>query len=404
MISAFSHRSKREGISACAKNVWRASILTLILCCVIFSAAFCADTPSSYRLGPEDVVVVTVARHHEFSGEFLIPADGTLNLPSVRAVKAGGMTLQELAGVVTTKLKDRLLEPEVTVILKTPRMQRIYVLGQVKAPGLYDMKPGWRITEAVAAAGGLTPETDPAECKAIILKSATGERQTQNLGSAIRGAAEANLPLESGDVLTIDSGETIPIYVMGRVKNPSLYKVRKEEAGVMEALTLAGGTLEDAALTAVRVTHLSGASETVDISTAIVGGKKTSKITLQPGDLVLVPLSSARVAVLGYVGRPGFYNLREGQKVTLSDALGMAEGVDNKRGGMGAIAVIRTENGEQQKLIFDLTKFVRRGDVSQNPEIKPGDVVYVPQSRKPDWDNVFRAISSVGILLNPFIP
>jgi len=375
---------------------------TRIIICTLVLLAGVAAAGGPYCLGPEDVIAVNVLGHPEFSGEFLVPSDGSLTLPSAGRVKAAGMTLDGLAAEVTNRLKARLRSPEVTVALKAQRMQRIYVLGEVKAPGQYDVKPGWRIAEAIAASGGLAPLTEPSDCEVIVLRHSTGLKEIKNLGDVIRGDSEANLPIESGDVLTIDSGETFPVYVMGKVKNPGLYKARTAEAGVMAVLALAGGTAEDAAVGSVRVTHLSGESETVDLSAAIVGGEEAPVFKLQPGDLVLVPEATARVAVLGYVTQPGFYALKDGETLTLTDALGLARGAD-KRAEMGSIAVIRSDEGKQQKLVFNLNSFLKNGDISQNPEIRPGDVVYVPETKKLDWDTILRSASAVGILINPFI-
>lgn len=366
-------------------------------------ATVASSDPSSYRLGPEDVVTVNVLGHPEFSGDFLVPSDGSLTLPSIGTVRAAGMTLDGLAAEAATRLKERLINPEVTVALKIQRMQRIYVLGEVKNPGQFDVKPGWRIAEAIAAAGGLTSETEPSDCQVIILRGSTGLKETRNFGDVIRGDSEANLPVESGDLLTVDSGETFPVYVMGKVKNPGLYKARKAEAGVLEALALAGGTTEGAGIGTIRVTHLSGESEMVDLSSALVGGHEVSTPRLQAGDLVLVPETTARIAVLGFVTQPGFYTLRDGEKLTLTDALGLAKGLDNKRGEKGSIAIIRSENGRQQRLAFDLNRFLKKGDASQNPEIRPGDVIYVAETRKLDWGIVLQSVSTVGILVNPFI-
>lgn len=396
-------RSIVSGLPSPATSHWPLVTLLVLSVCLLSACpvAQAVDT-SSYRLGIEDVISVTVLGHPEFSGEFLIPVGGLLTLPSVGSVKAAGKTMDELAAEATGRLKERLVNPEVTVSLKSPRMQRIYVLGAVNQPGQYDLKPGWRIAEALAAAGGLAQDVEAAECKAVIMH-ATGAKESASLGDIIRGDSEANLLIESGDVLTIDAGETLPIYVMGRVKNPGLYKVRKADAGVMEALALAGGTLDDAAISAIRVTRLSGASETVDLTDSIVDGQETSKVMLMPGDLVLVPETKARIAVLGFVSQPGFYTLKDGQKVTLSEVLGMAKGVDTKRGQMKSVAIVRTENGKQQNMVFDLTKFLKKGDPSQNPEVKPGDVVYVAETKKPDMSSVLQAVSTVGILINPWI-
>ena len=91
---------------------------------------------------------------------------------------------------------------------------------------------------------------------------------------------------------------------------PDPAELIKDSAGVLETLPLAGGTLEDAALTNVTITHLSGSSEAVDLAPDILEGKRGCCLKLQPGDMVLVPEEMSRVAVLGYVNEPGFYPLR----------------------------------------------------------------------------------------------
>lgn len=363
-----------------------------------------ADGSSAqYRVGPEDVIAVTVVRHPEFSGDYYIPTDGNVNLPAVGPVEASGKTLDELTMLVTDRLRERLRNPEVTVTLKTARMQRVYVLGVVKNPGLYDVKPGWRITEAVAAAGGLAPGVEEADCSASILRATTGERRTVKLTDVMRGVPDANSAIESGDVLTLESQQTMPVYVVGQVKNPGLYRLRTDGSGVMEALTVAGGMLEDAALSRVAITHVDGTSETANLVPAIFEGKQGPKISLRAGDLVTVPEERLRIAVMGYVNEPGFFPVRDGQKLVLTDALGLAKGVDNKDGKLSQVAVIRTREGKQERLVYDLSKFLKSGDAKHNPDIVPGDVVYVPRRSGMDWDTVLRSISSVGLFLNPLM-
>ena len=168
---------------------------------------------------------------------------------------------------------------------------------------------------------------------------------TVALKEVLFGDTQANAVVQSGDVLTIEPLATLPVYLMGKVTTPGLYRVRKDCAGVVEALALAGGTLEDAALTNVTITHLLGSSETVNLAPDILEGKRECSFKLQSGDMVLVPEETARVAVLGYVNAPGFYPLRNGRELMLSDALGLAGGADTKLGEIGSVVVIRTENG-----------------------------------------------------------
>jgi len=359
---------------------------------------------TAYRVGPEDQITVTVARHPEFSGSYYVPADGMVNLPAIGQMRADGKTLCELSAEITQLLSRRLRDPEVTVSLQAPRMQRVYVLGSVRKPGLYDGKPGWRLTEALAAAGGLEPGLEESDCNAVILRARSGERQSIPLVDALRGPPEANALVESGDVITLEARETIPIYVYGEVKAPGLYRLRKDTPGIVHAITLAGGAVEDSALDRVTVAHLDGRTTTVNLLETISGGSQAGSIVLQPGDLITVPKETARIAVLGYVTEPGFYPLKNGRKTTLSEALAMAGGRESNRGEIGSVVVIRAQDGKQQKLVYDMHKFLKSGDVSQNPEIKAGDVVYVPQTRRPDWDFLVRSLTAIGILINPFVP
>lgn len=377
----------------------RIAAIVLLICLLVTPRANANN--QAYRLGPEDVITIAVARHADFSGDFYIPADGTVNLPSIGSITAGGKTLDELAADVKSRLSDRLRDPEVTVSLKTARMQRVYVLGAVSKPGLYDMKPGWRITESVAAAGGLAAGIETTDCCATILRASTGERETVKLSDVFQGVEDANVGVNSGDVITINAEETIPVYVMGKVKTPGLYRVRKDSAGVAVALTLAGGITDDAAINRVTITHLNGESQVVDLAPALLQGKQESSGRLQAGDLVVVPEETAKVAVLGFVNAPGFFPMKSGVKLTLSEALGLARGAD-KRGKLSAVAIIRTQGDEQKRLVCDLDKFLKSGDKTQNPEILPGDVVYVSQTNKPEWSTIFNAVTSVGFLLRPF--
>jgi len=396
----------RLGPSSFMKTVHKVVILLIITCPMLLLpiVGISDDAAEAYRVGPEDQINITVARHPEFSGSFYVPSDGVLNLPAIGQVTTNGKTLKELSEEIAELLRTRLRSPEVTVVLQSPRMQRVYVLGAVRNPGLYDMKPGWRITEALAAAGGLAQGVDEADCKAVVLRARNNQRETVALVDVFRGGSQANAQIESGDVLTIEAQETIPVYVVGKVKAPGLYKLRKDNPGVIQAITLAGGTLDEAALDRVTISRLDGSSKTVNLLPAMFGGSQEPNVPLQSGDLVTVPEETARIAVLGYVKEPGFYTLKNGQKLTLSDALGLAKGTESNRADIGAIAVIRVENGQQQKAVYNMHKFLKSGDASQNPEIKPGDIVYVPKTGRPDWDFLVRSLTAIGILINPFVP
>lgn len=378
--------------------------LLFILAIFMIGSLANAQNADVYLLGPEDTIMVTVIGHPDFSGEFYIPSDGIITLPVAGKITVTGKTIGVLTAEVIEKLKERLNEPEVVISLKVPRMQRIYVMGSVVKADSYDMKPGWRITEALAAAGGLEKGISPEDCRVIIFRSSTGGKQTVLLADVLRGTADANLQISNGDVMTVDPGETFPVYVTGKVKSPGLYRVRKDNPGIMSAITMAGGIMDESASNSIKLNHTDGSSEMINLTPVLLEGKGVPITTLQPGDLLIVPEATSRIAVLGFVGKPGFFNLKDGIKVTLADALGMASGMDNKRAGLSKVALVRISDGKEQKMVFDLSKFLKKGDTTQNPVIMAGDVIYVPETNKIDFDMITRGLSTIAVILNPFIP
>lgn len=217
----------------------------------------------------------------------------------------------------------------------------------------------------------------------------------EDLSKALEGKT---IPVAAGDTIEVNAVDLMPVYVTGEVKNPGLQRVRKDSAGVLQAITLAGGTLDEAALSHVTVTHLSGQFEVIDLTHALLQGDTETSVKLGAGDLIVVPETVARVAVLGYVNAPGFFPLKDGTTLTLSDALGLAKGPDTRRGGLGSVAVVRNMDGKQQRLTFNLGKFLKNGDATQNPVMMAGDVVYVPETSKPNWDVVLKSLSTFGIV------
>lgn len=95
---------------------------------------------------------------------------------------------------------------------------------------------------------------------------------------------------------------------------------------------------------------------------------------------------SYRVSVVGYVEKPGLYEIA-GEK-TLLEALGLAGGL-NKEAGTTIQVTRRTAKGLRTHYI-DLNRLVRDGDMRFNIPLRPGDVVYIPKA------GMFYVIGSVA--------
>ncbi|WP_025229384.1 SLBB domain-containing protein [Fimbriimonas ginsengisoli] len=373
---------------------------SLSFICLLAASSFPQSNPDAdqYRLGPEDAISVSVLKHPEFSGDFLVPANGVIQFPVAGGLKVSGLSLAEVRKQLTEKLKARLLKPEVSVTLKMARVQRFYVLGDVKGPGIYDVKPGWGVAEALSAAGGLGADVQQKDVRVTIEKAGTGEKIRVGLPQALSDGAAKVAP---GDIVRFDAVQKLPVYVSGKVRNPGLYRLREDATGLLAAIAEAGGPTEDASIAKVRVVHVNGGEDVVDLVPTLVRGESSTLPVLASGDMVIVPEATSKFAILGFVSKPGYYAIPEGRLYTLSDAVALAEGAD-KRGRLSKVGLVRTENGKQTRSIYDLGRFLQKGDSSQNPALRPGDVVYVPETNRAELGTILSAISTSALLFNVF--
>lgn len=114
-------------------------------------------------LRPGDVVRIAVWPQEELSGEFPIDERGTLNLPQIGPVQAGGMTGEELRNALESSYELDMQNPVVTV---TP-LFTVIILGQVRSPGVYQVTPVTSWLQAIAMAGGFGPEADEEKIRLV---------------------------------------------------------------------------------------------------------------------------------------------------------------------------------------------------------------------------------------------
>jgi len=107
-----------------------------------------------YKLGPGDKVMVNVFNDKNLSGERQIDGSGAFTFPLIGNVQAGGLTSGELETVLSTKLKEYMRQPNVSVEIMSYRP--FYIVGEVRRPGSYPYVDGMTVMNAIAIAGGFT--------------------------------------------------------------------------------------------------------------------------------------------------------------------------------------------------------------------------------------------------------
>ena len=347
---------------------------------VAFASLYSGARAQDYRLGPRDVLSVTVLRHPELSADKIeVDPGGRIRLPFVGSIVAQGKTTGEVTAIVRNGLLKQLNNPTVTVTILQTRPQQVSVSGAVKSPGLFEIGQNWRISEAIAAAGGLTTSPDTATAT---FSRAGSPAVSVNLLNVLRNSGSSeNRVLRAGDNLRIIEN-TVPIRVAGQVTAPGALEVPRGSS-ISDAIALAGGFAAGASR-AVTVTRKTGASGVINLAPG-----NTNDTKVQPGDLIVVAKSNDRIAVLGAVIKPGYFPLDAGAPLQLAQALADAGGLSARAAGSRATL---TRSGGQT-VPLDLYALTVLGDESQNLRLKPGDVVTIPEAR---GITIFGAVTKPG--------
>lgn len=141
---------------------------------------------------PGDVIRLQIWREPDLSGEFPVDRHGIVTFPKLGPLSVAAETAESLKSRLVTAYQEYLRNPSIEVTL----LRRVNVLGAVKAPGLYPVDPTMTIADAVALAGGATPDGNRREIELM----RGGERIAVRLSDAVR---IADLPLRSGDQLFV---------------------------------------------------------------------------------------------------------------------------------------------------------------------------------------------------------
>lgn len=170
------------------------------------AALTAAATPgaSGYKIGPQDVLEVSVFKVPELSKVVQVGETGTVALALIGDVQAAGRTPQEVERDLAKQLGKKYLQnPQVSVFVKEYNSQRITVEGAVKKPGVFPYRGPSTLLQAIAQAGGLEATHDST---IVVFRSADGKRSAAKFDiSQIRSGDVGDPTLQSGDVVVIST-------------------------------------------------------------------------------------------------------------------------------------------------------------------------------------------------------
>ncbi len=187
-------------------------LLFTMIVAVLFAQIAVAQ--SGYRIKPGDTLSISVLEDPSLNSEALVRPDGGISLLIAGDVRAAGQTVSGLRSILTQRYASNFaITPTVSVALlalapppepRDPVTIDIYVLGEVEAPGLKELKPGVSLLQAISTAGGLSRF---AAHKRIQLRrrapDGTEQMSILNYDAVQRGAGTRNIILRDGDVILV---------------------------------------------------------------------------------------------------------------------------------------------------------------------------------------------------------
>lgn len=164
----------------------------------------------AYVIAEGDLLGIRVYGQEGLSGAVRVRSDGKISLPFVNEHQAARLTPTALAGLLQASLKTFLVNPVVVVSLEERHASQVSVVGAVVLPGVYPLKPGTGVLQALALAGGLTPFAD--RDGIFVLRASSsgpGAQTVSRIRFAWRALASGRGPaatfdLREGDVLVVE--------------------------------------------------------------------------------------------------------------------------------------------------------------------------------------------------------
>ncbi|HEX7319364.1 MAG TPA: polysaccharide biosynthesis/export family protein [bacterium] len=163
-----------------------------------------------YKIEAGDVLEIVILGEEELTRTLMVMHNGTISFPLIGEVGVVGLTTEEIARLLSEKLKTYFTHAVISVILKSPTLPHVSVFGEVLRPGSVEYQRGLRVTDYIALAGGPTNRANLKKVKAVRFVDQKAVVLTVNVDEILKkGRQDQNFELKSGDWVYINKRFTI---------------------------------------------------------------------------------------------------------------------------------------------------------------------------------------------------
>jgi len=252
------------------------------------------DTASSpdYRVGPRDLLEISVEQDPSLNTTERIGADGRLPLPLLGPVYVNGLTPLEIQKKLQTMLAEKYItNPTVSVLVREYESEVVLVFGEVKSPGRIPATANMTLLQAISAAGGLGENHGPTIHVLRLAPNGLSDQLEIDVSELIqKGNPIYNVPIRASDVINVPSDPEIAVSMLGEVMKQGVVRFKaSDNVTLLQALAAAGGLTDRASVRNILIIRKSEKGEdrlTFNLNRILAGKEKDPK--LQADDTIYV--------------------------------------------------------------------------------------------------------------------
>ena len=263
-------------------------------------------TPRNYIISNGDGLMIHIYGDRDETYTPVVRNDGTIEVPYIGPIHIGGMRFSEAKRYLTSELKKHFSLSEFYINMQKYSTIQVTLIGDVKAPGLYNLPSFSTIKDLLLASKGLNPT---ASVRSIKIKRKGKIIKSVDFYDLLFHANKiATTILKQGDIVIVNQAKKL-VSIDGYVNQAAIFELKRNET-LYDLLQYAGGLKPDASKTNIVIKRY---ENNTNLKTYTLSYDKAKSFVMKNGDEVYIyPLdfsSVASVNIYGNVIRPGSYDL-----------------------------------------------------------------------------------------------
>lgn len=244
-----------------------------------------------YKIGPGDILEITVFENNDLTTTLTVPEKSAVVLPLIGEVKITNLTVQEATDLISSRLKEYVRDPIITLKVKEYKSKWVNVMGEVNKPGKHYLMSTTYILDLISEAGGFT---ERAASEIIITRSKQGSQDMEKIvvrrDELSSESNRNNVEIFSGDTILIPAKKYY--YMYGEIAKPGSF-ILEEGITVLKAITQAGGFTRFASKKNIEIlrTDERNQQKKILINIRDIEERKSPDLEIRPDDIIRIPKS-----------------------------------------------------------------------------------------------------------------